>query len=63
MVERFHRTLADEWANRPPYNSEAERTEALDTWLHTYTYNHHRQHSAVGGPPATRLDNVPGQHI
>jgi len=59
-VERFHRTLADEWAYVRPYNSEAERTEALDTWLHTY--NHHRHHSALGGPPVTRVDNVPGQH-
>jgi transposase InsO family protein len=59
-VERFNRTLADEWAYVRPYNSEAERTAALDDWLHTY--NHHRHHTAVGGPPVSRVSNLPGQY-
>jgi len=29
-----------------------------------HTYNHHRQHSAIGKvAPITRLTNVPGQYI
>ncbi|MET8184169.1 IS481 family transposase, partial [Streptomyces sp. NPDC005336] len=39
-VERFNRTLLDEWAYAQPYRSEAERREAYPLWLHTY--NHHR---------------------
>jgi transposase InsO family protein len=61
-VERFHRTLADEWACARPCNSEAERRQALDPWLHMY--NHHRGHTALGGlPPASRVPNLSGQHI
>jgi transposase InsO family protein len=60
-VERFHRTLADEWAYARPYNSETERRQALDPWLHIY--NHHRGHTALGGlPPASRVPNLSGQH-
>ncbi|HEX9991694.1 MAG TPA: IS481 family transposase, partial [Acidimicrobiales bacterium] len=44
-----------------PYRSEAERTAALDTWLHTY--NHHRHHTAIGGPPITRVNNLPAHYI
>jgi len=39
-VERFHRTLADEWAYAQPYQPENERRRALPDWLHTY--NNHR---------------------
>ena len=59
-VERFHRTLAEEWAYVRPYLSEAERVAALDTWLHSY--NHHRHHSALGGPPITRVNNLAGHY-
>ena len=60
-VERFHRTLADEWAYARLYRSDAERCEAFTAWLHTY--NHHRGHTALGGqPPAARLPNLPGQY-
>ncbi len=55
-VERFHRTLADEWAYARPYATETERRAALDPWLHTY--NHHRGHTALKGlPPASRVTN------
>jgi transposase InsO family protein len=61
-VERFNRTLLDEWAYVRVYRSEAARTRALDRWLHLY--NHHRAHSSLGGqPPMTRINNVAGQHI
>ena len=58
---RFHRTLADEWAYARPYNSQTQRRNALDPWLHIY--NHHRGHTALGGlPPASRVPNLSGQH-
>jgi transposase InsO family protein len=61
-VERFHRTLADEWAYARPYASEAERRAALDPWLHMY--NHHRGHTALKGqPPISRVTNLPGEYI
>jgi transposase InsO family protein len=60
-LERFHRTLADGWAYARRYDSEAARRAALPAWLHFY--NHHRIHSAIGGPPVSRLNNLPGHHI
>jgi transposase InsO family protein len=60
-VERFNRTLLEEWAYARPYRSEAERRAAFDTWLHTY--NHHRGHTALKGlPPASRVTNLSGQY-
>jgi transposase InsO family protein len=60
-VERFHRTLADEWAYARPYRTETERRNALPDWLHTY--NNHRPHTALGGhPPASRVPNLSGQN-
>ncbi|WP_436497236.1 IS481 family transposase [Actinokineospora sp. HUAS TT18] len=60
-VERFNRTLLDEWAYARPYRSETERREALPHWLHTY--NHHRGHTALNGlPPASRVPNLTGQY-
>ena len=60
-VERFHRTLLEEWAYVRPYCRESDRTRALAYWLHRY--NHHRVHSAIGGPPVSRVTNLPRQHI
>jgi transposase InsO family protein len=61
-VERFNRTLNDEWARVRVYRTNRDRDRALDRWLHRY--NHHRCHTALGGdPPMTRLNNVSGQHI
>jgi len=60
-VERFHRTLADEWAYARLYTSDAQRCQAYLPWLHTY--NHHRGHTALGGqPPASRVPNLSGQY-
>jgi transposase InsO family protein len=60
-VERYHRTLADEWAYTRPYTTETERRNALPDWLHTY--NNHRGHTALGGkPPASRVTNLSGQY-
>jgi transposase InsO family protein len=59
-VERFNRTLLDEWAYIRPYQSEAERVAALDDWLHLY--NHHRHHTAIGGPPISRVNDLPSHY-
>ncbi|WP_226486662.1 IS481 family transposase [Streptomyces parvulus] len=60
-VERFNRTLLDEWAYLRPYTSNTERTAALADFLHTY--NHHRRHTALGGhPPISRVNNPAGQY-
>ena len=59
-VERFNRTLLEEWAYVRTYRSEAERVAALDDWLHTY--NHHRHHTAIGGPPIARVNDLPGHY-
>jgi transposase InsO family protein len=60
-IERFHRTMANEWAFARHYTNERTRRSALPAWLHTY--NHHRQHSAIGKvPPITRLTNLSGQY-
>jgi transposase len=60
-VERFNRTLLDEWAYVRAYRSNNQRARALDRFLHTY--NHHRGHTALGGePPITRATNLAGQH-
>ena len=60
-VERFNRTLLEEWAYVRVYRSEQARTAALARWLHHY--NHHRGHTALGGlPPVSRVTNLPGQY-
>jgi transposase InsO family protein len=59
-VERFNRTLLEEWAYVRPYDNDAERAAALDDWLHLY--NHHRHHTAIGGPPVNRVNDLPGQY-
>jgi transposase InsO family protein len=60
-VERFNRTLLEEWAYVRPYTSDHQRTKALDRWLHLY--NHHRGHTALGGlPPISRVNNLVGHY-
>ena len=60
-IERFHRTLAVEWAYVRVYSSETARRAALRKFIHTY--NHHRTHTALGGlPPASRVTNLSGQY-
>lgn len=60
-VERFNRTLLEEWAYAQVFSSSTERAEALTGFLHTY--NHHRSHTALGGlPPISRVTKVTGQN-
>ena len=53
-VERFNRTLMEEWAYDRPYTSNQERLTTLRPWV--AAYNHHRPHTALGGKaPISRL--------
>jgi transposase InsO family protein len=61
-VERFHQTMAREWAYGLVYQTHHDRTAALPHWLHHY--NAARPHSSLGGrPPISRVHNVPGHDI
>ena len=60
-IERYQRLMTDECLYARAYDSEAERREAIEVWVHHYDY--HRPHTACGDqPPASRLhtgvDNV-----
>ncbi|MFE5302510.1 IS481 family transposase [Streptomyces sp. NPDC056632] len=60
-VERFHRTLLEEWAYHQPYTSDRERQEAFTDWIDWYNY--HRPHTGIAGQtPASRGTNLSGQH-
>jgi transposase InsO family protein len=59
-AERLNRTLLDEWAYVQPWPDNPTRTRALDDWLHLY--NHHRHHIAIGGPPISRVNDLPGHY-
>ena len=58
-VERFHQTMAREWAYGLVYRSHEERARALPHWLDHY--NRGRPHSSLRGrPPIGRVHNVCG---
>lgn len=60
-VERFNRTMLEEWAYARPYTSETERAAAFPAFLHHY--NHHRGHTALkGASPADLVPNLRGQN-
>ena len=60
-AERFNRTMADEWIYIRHFDGSADRAAALPEWLHTY--NHHRNHTALGGrPPVSRVNNPAGHY-
>ena len=59
-VERFHQTMAREWAYGLRYRTHRHRHAALPHWL-SY-YNERRPHSSLGGrSPISRVHNVPRQ--
>ena len=59
-VERFHQTMAREWAYGLTYRSHHHRNSALTHWLDHY--NQGRPHSALNNrPPISRVHNLPGQ--
>jgi transposase InsO family protein len=58
-VERFHQTMAREWAYGLAYRSHRQRNQALPHWLDHY--NQQRPHSSLGDrPPISRVHNVRG---
>lgn len=58
-VERFHQTMAREWAYGLRYRSSHHRADALPHWLEHY--NTRRPHSSLGDrPPISRVHNVRG---
>jgi transposase InsO family protein len=58
-VERFHQTMAREWAYGLAYRSHRQRNQALPHWLNHY--NRQRPHSSIGDrPPISRVHNVRG---
>lgn len=60
-IERFHRTLAFEWAYARHYDSDTARAATYQAWIHDY--NHHRPHTALGGlSPIDRVHNVNGNN-
>ena len=59
-VERFHQTMAREWAYGVRYRTSRHRAAALPHWL-SY-YNQLRPHSSLGGrSPISRVHNLCGQ--
>jgi transposase InsO family protein len=59
-VERFHQTMAREWAYGMTYRSHHHRSGALPHWLEHY--NTRRPHSGIGNrPPISRVHNLCGQ--
>lgn len=60
-VERFNRTLAQEWAYATNYISDDARADTYQAWIHNY--NHHRPHTGIGGQvPSDRVHNLSGNY-
>jgi transposase InsO family protein len=62
-VERFNRTLLEEWAYARLYRSNLDRQRAFTRWLRSY--NHRRPHTSLDGltPMAALVNNLRGKHI
>ena len=61
-VERFHQTMAREWAYGVSYQSSRHRLSALPQWPHHH--NTARPHSSLAGRPTiSRVRNLGGQDI
>jgi transposase InsO family protein len=60
-VERFNRTLEEEWAYAASYLSDEARAATYPAWIHHY--NHHRPHTGIGGQtPSDRVHNLTGNY-
>ena len=61
-VERFNRTLIEEWAYQRLFRSNDERLASLPDWVDAY--NRRRPHTALGGlsPMDALLNNVSGNY-
>jgi len=52
-IERFNRTVRQEWLDLHLFESEEHAQELATQWL--WTYNNERPHSAIGGVPPRQL--------
>jgi transposase InsO family protein len=60
-AERFIQTLTRRWAHGRTYNSSAERTATLTSWLDHYNFK--RPHGSLSHkPPGSRLTNAAGNN-
>jgi hypothetical protein len=59
-VERYHRTVAREWAYRQAWSCNDDRAGALAGFVHRYNY--HRPHTALNGKPP-RLPHAGRHHL
>jgi len=60
-VERFIRTLQDEWADSRTWPSSSSRARSLQSFIRYY--NRRRPHSSLGDqPPISRVHNLRGQN-
>jgi transposase InsO family protein len=61
-VERFNKTLLEEWAYGRLSRSNTERRRAFTRWLRFY--NHHRPHTSLDGltPMTVLVNNVGGNY-
>lgn len=60
-VERFIRTLQDEWAYSRTWPNSSTRARSLQSFIRYY--NRRRPHSSIGDrPPISRVTNVRGQY-
>jgi transposase InsO family protein len=61
-VERFNRTLLEEWASTRLSRSNEERRRAFTRWLRFY--HHRRPHTSLDGltPMTTLVNNLHGKH-
>jgi len=61
-VERFHETMAREWATATPTRPTDTAPRALPYWIRYY--NEQRPHGALGGQsPNSRVRNLPRHDI
>jgi transposase InsO family protein len=62
-VERFNKTMLEEWAYARLYRSNDERRRGFTRWLRFY--NHRRPHTSLDGltPMAVLVNNAHGKHI
>lgn len=61
-MERFNRTLLEEWAHARLYRSNTERRRAFRRWLRSY--NNRRPHTSLDDltPMAVLVNNAGGKH-
>jgi len=60
-VERFNRTMKDEWLYIRAYASEEDRRAALVPFLNTYNYD--RPHTSIGNKPPMSRAPSPGPRL